>query len=135
MSAMGHKPPISPEVGASLCMVSRPLSVHVLAEAHATSYPAGVQVHLIDTSLYRSGVILLYPGPLGEANVVNLRQPTADPSGVHRKLRARSWRQKKRECALLPGGVAQYVGTDRLALAGIAHVHGGDVREAPPRVQ
>ena len=116
-------------------MVSRPLSVHVLAEAHATSYPAGVQVHLIDTSLYRSGVILLYPGPLGEANVVNLRQPTADPSGVHRKLRARSWRQKKRECALLPGGVAQYVGADRLALAGIAHVHGGDVREAPPRVQ
>jgi hypothetical protein len=46
-----------------------------LAEAHATSYQARVQVHLIDASLYRSGVVLLYPGHIGEADLVNQREP------------------------------------------------------------
>jgi hypothetical protein len=45
-------------------------------------------------------------------------------------LRARTGLHKKGGCALLPGGVAQDVRADRLALAVIAHVNGRRSRSA-----
>jgi hypothetical protein len=67
---------------------------------------------------------LLDPGLIGKANVLDLRQPKADPLDLDRTLCARTRVHEEDECALLAGGVAEDVGADRLALAVTAYVNG-----------